>query len=345
MNMWDETFAGELHVHLATETDLVLIAPATADVLARVAAGRADDLLTALALCARGPVMVAPVMHPRMWAHPATQRNVRVIEQDGRIDLVGPVVGPVANGEVGMGRMADPHDIAAAVISRFVSQDLRARHIVVTAGPTVEDIDPVRFLGNRSTGRMGFSIARRAAARGARVTLVAGPTELATPCGVERVNVRSALQMRDVLHEVLGRSPQAVDALVMAAAVGDYRPLERFERKMKRGEESICIDLVPNPDILAEIGKARSGSRPVLVGFALETDEEDALVERSRGKLASKRVDIVVGNAASVSLGEDTNKAVLVSRDAVERLPLMTKDALADRILDCVCSHLSKRGD
>jgi len=343
-DMWDKTFAGELHVHLATEADVVLIAPATADVLARFASGRADDLLTALALCARGPVIAAPAMHPRMWAHPATQRNVRVLEQDGRIDLVGPVVGPVANGEVGMGRMAEPQDIVATVMARLAPQDLRSMHVVVTAGPTVEDIDPVRFLSNRSTGRMGFSVARRAAARGARVTLIAGPSELPTPTGAKRVDVRSALEMRNALHKVLGPSLQEADVLVMAAAVGDYRPALKFEEKVKRGADAITLELVPNPDILAELGTLRTGPRPLLVGFAVETEQEDALVEQALGKLARKRVDFVVGNAASVGFGGDSNQAVLVGHDGVDHLPLMAKDALADRILDRVRACLAERG-
>jgi phosphopantothenoylcysteine decarboxylase/phosphopantothenate--cysteine ligase len=343
-DMWDETFAGELHVHLATEADVVLIAPATADVLARFASGRADDLLTALALCARGPVIAAPAMHPRMWAHPATQRNVRLVEQDGRIDLIGPVVGPVANGEVGMGRMAEPQDIVATVMARLAPQDLRSMHVVVTAGPTVEDIDPVRFLSNRSTGRMGFSVARRAAARGARVTLIAGPSDLPTPTGATRVDVRSALEMRNALHMALGPSLQEADALVMAAAVGDYRPAQKHTDKVKRGADMITLDLVPNPDILAELGTLRTGPRPVLVGFAVETEQEDALVEQALGKLARKRVDFVVGNAASVGFGGDSNQAVLVGHDGVDHLPLMAKDALADRILDRVRACLAERG-
>jgi phosphopantothenoylcysteine decarboxylase/phosphopantothenate--cysteine ligase len=343
MDMWDESFAGELHVHLATEADLVLIAPSTADVLARFAMGRADDLLTALVLCARGPVVAAPAMHPRMWAQPATQRNIRTLKADGRIELVGPVVGPVANGEVGMGRMAEPQDIVAAVMARLTPQDLGELHIVVTAGPTVEDIDPVRFLSNRSTGRMGFSVARRAAVRGARVTLIAGPTELPTPTGVSRVDVRSAFEMRDALREALGEKLDRADALVMSAAVGDYRPAQRHEEKIKRSVDAISIDLVPNPDLLAELGALRTGPRPVLVGFAVETETAEGIVDAARAKLERKRVDFVVGNAASVAFGSDTNQAVLVGADGVDQLPLMAKDALADRILDRIRTSLAKR--
>ena len=335
-DMWDETFSGELHVHLATESDLVLLAPATADVLARLASGRADDLLTALVLCARGPILAAPAMHPRMWSHPATQRNVRILQDDGRVELVGPVVGPVANGEVGMGRMAEPADIVAATLARLVPRDLAGLHVVVTAGPTVEDLDPVRFLSNRSTGRMGFAIARRAAMRGARVTLIAGPVERPTPPGVRRVDVRSALSMREALRDTLGDDLQQADVLVMAAAVGDYRAAVRHDEKIKRSADTLSIDLVPNPDLIAEIGGARTGARPVLVGFAVETAAGDELVELARGKLRRKKVDFVVANPADIAFGGDSNLAVLVGDDGVDRLPLMAKQALADRILDRV---------
>jgi len=336
VDMWDETFSGELHVHLASEADVVLIAPATADVLARFASGRADDLLTAVALCARGPVIAAPAMHPRLWSHPATQRNVRTLADDGRIELVGPVVGPVATGEVGMGRMASPDEIVAAVMARIEIEDFSGLHVVVTAGPTIEDIDPIRFVSNRSTGRMGFAVARRAAARGARVTLVAGPTELATPWRVDRVDVRSALEMQAAVSAAMGPGLARADVLIMAAAVGDYRSAVRHTEKLKRGDGSLTLELIPNPDILAEIGAARKGTRPVLLGFALETDDGDALVEKARGKVRRKQVDIVVGNTASVALGGDRNEVVLVSEDGAETLPQMTKDELADAILDAV---------
>jgi len=345
VDMWDESFRGELHVHLATEADVVLVAPATADVLSRFANGRADDLLTALVLCARGPVVAAPAMHPRMWSHPSTQRNVKTLKDDGRVDLVGPVTGPVANGEVGMGRMAEPQDIVAAVLARLAPQDLAGYHIVVTAGPTVEDLDPVRFLSNRSTGRMGMSVARRAAARGAKVTLITGPLELSTPPGVDRIDVRSALSMRSALSAVLGDSLDGADALVMAAAVGDYRPAQQHDRKMKRSSESLSLDLVPNPDLLAEIGSRREGDRPVLVGFAVETAEGQELVDLARDKLARKRADLVVGNSASVAFGADSNEAALVGTDGVDRLPLMAKDALSDRILDRVRTRLRGGSD
>jgi len=332
-DMWDPSAAGEIHVRLTERADVVAIVPATADVLARLAQGRADDLVTAVALCARGPVVAAPAMHPRMWHHPATQRNVAELAAQARVTLVGPVSGEVASGDVGVGRMAEPDQIAAAIAAALTVRDLSGRRVVVTAGPTVEDIDPVRFIGNRSSGRMGFAVAARAAARGAEVTLVAGPVGLATPHCVRRVDVRSAEDMRAALWAALGADLARADALVMAAAVADYRPLELARDKVKKSEQRVQLSLVKNPDLLAEVGAARTGRRPVLVGFAVETDA-GALVDYARRKLVEKRVDLVVANAASDALGGEHTRATLVDAAHVEALPRMTKEALADALLD-----------
>ncbi len=337
--MWDPGFAGELHVALAAEADVVLLAPATADLLARLAGGRADDLVTALALCARGPVIAAPAMHPRMWSHPATARNVATLAADGRVELVGPVDGEVASGERGVGRMAEPAAIAAAALARVARRDLEGLRIVVSAGPTVEDIDPVRFIGNRSTGKMGFAIAERAAARGAAVTLVAGPVALATPRGARRVDVRGALALRDALRDALGPDLGGADALIMTAAVSDYRPAEARAAKMKRSAASMALELVANPDLLAEIGAARAAAqatRPALIGFAVETDTDDRVIASARHKLETKRVDLVVANHAADAFGRDDNRATLVTRGGAEALGVLPKPALADRLLDRV---------
>ncbi len=336
--MWDPGFAGELHVALAAEADLVLLVPATADLLARLAAGRADDLVTALALCAKGPVLAAPAMHPRMWAHPATARNVASLEADGRVQLVGPVFGEVASGERGLGRMAEPAAVAAAAFSRLAPRDLAGLRVVVTAGPTLEDLDPVRFLGNRSTGKMGFAVAERAALRGAQVTLIAGPVSLATPPGAERVDVRGALAMRTALWQALGEDLRGADALIMTAAVSDYRPAEQHATKLKRTPDLASLPLVPNPDLLAEVGLARAGRArpPVLVGFAVETATDDGVIAYARHKLATKRVDMIVANHAADSFGRDDNRATIVTRDAADSLGVLLKPVLADRILDRV---------
>jgi phosphopantothenoylcysteine decarboxylase/phosphopantothenate--cysteine ligase len=340
-DMWDASFAGEVHVALAQKVDVVLLVPATADLLARLAQGRADDLVTALALCAQGPVLAAPAMHPRMWSHPATQENVARLAKQGRIELVGPIDGEVASGERGIGRMADPAQIAAAALARATARDLAPLRIVITAGPTIEDLDPVRFIGNRSTGKMGFALAERAAARGAEVTLIAGPVTLPTPFGVRRIDVRSTVSMRNALWEVLGPELKGADALIMSAAVADYRPAQEHATKVKRKAENVHLELLPNPDLLAEIGAARGARKPVLVGFAVETDTDDRVVASALNKLTVKRLDLVVANHARDAFGKDDNRATVVTAGSAEALGVLSKPDLADRILDrvAILSH------
>jgi phosphopantothenoylcysteine decarboxylase/phosphopantothenate--cysteine ligase len=337
--------------------------------------------VTALALCARGPLLAAPAMHPRMWDHPATRRNVAELAAQGRVTLAGPVRGEVASGEEGVGRMAEPADIAAAAAALLAGagaaeQDLAGVRVLVTAGPTLEDIDPVRFLGNRSSGKMGFAIAARAAVRGADVTLVTGPVELPTPPRVRRVDVRSALDMRAALWSVLLPDLSGADVLIMAAAVADHRPAEVATTKIKKNDASPAIALVKNPDLLAEIGAARASAggaaraarpSPVLVGFAVETSGGEALAAYARRKLTDKQVDMVVCNEAKDSFGHDDSRIGFVARaapaasaasaerdngggsgsgeghgsaDAVEFLPRASKAALADAILGRVRAYL-----
>jgi phosphopantothenoylcysteine decarboxylase / phosphopantothenate---cysteine ligase len=344
-NMFDLGYSGEVHVDLGQSVDLVLIAPATADVLARLAVGRADDIVTALALSARCPVLAAPAMHSRMWHHPATQRNLATLRADGRVTLVGPVDGPLASGESGMGRLADPDAIVTAALLLLAGQrDLAGYRVVVTAGPTVEDIDPVRFLSNRSTGRMGFAVAERAAKRGAKVKLVTGPVELATPPSVERIDVRGAREMKAALEAALGPGLAGADALVMSAAVADYAPREQYAHKMKKAGDTVSLELVKNPDLLGDLGAARTGSRPVLVGFAVETAESDILVAYAQKKLREKKVDLIVANEATEAFASGTNRATFVTESAAEALPLMSKNDLADQILDRIRSLFAARG-
>jgi phosphopantothenoylcysteine decarboxylase/phosphopantothenate--cysteine ligase len=355
-DMFDPSYSGEVHVDLGQSVDLVLIVPATADVLARLASGRADDMVTALALSAKCPVLAAPAMHARMWHHPATQRNVATLRADGRVKLVGPVDGPLASGESGMGRLAEPDAIVTAALMSLAEgrsgsseahidhRDLAGFRVVVTAGPTVEDLDPVRFLSNRSSGRMGFAVAERAVARGAQVTLVTGPVELATPAGVKRIDVRGAREMKTALDVALGAGLGAADALVMSAAVADYAPREQYAHKMKKAGDTVSLELVKNPDLLADIGAARTGAKPVLVGFAVETAEPDILVAYAQKKLREKKVDLMVANPAADSFALDTNRATFVSESAAEALPLMSKNDLADQILDRVRALFVARG-
>jgi phosphopantothenoylcysteine decarboxylase/phosphopantothenate--cysteine ligase len=331
--MWDPSFPGEMHVALAARAELVLVVPATADFLARLAQGRADDLATALCLVAQGPVLVAPAMHPKMWGHPATQRNVATLVGDGRVRFLGPDTGLVASGEEGAGRMMEPDAIFGAILAALSPQDLAGRRVLVTAGPTVEDLDPVRFLGNRSTGRMGFALAARAAARGATTTLIAGPVTLPTPWGVRRVDVRGALAMQAAIDDVVGRG---VDAVVMTAAVADYRPQTTSATKIKKQGEAESLALARNPDLIAALGAKRTGKTPVLVAFALETGDHAHVVGEARRKLVAKKVDFVVANEAGTAFGGDENEITFVTGDREERLPRGAKNDLADTIWDRV---------
>ena len=342
--VFDADQPGEVHVDLALRSDLILVAPATADALARFAAGRADDLVTALVLCAACPVLVAPAMHPNMWNHPATQRNLATLVADRRIGFVGPVVGEVASGDIGLGRMAEPDQIASTASAQFLGISLAGKHVVISAGPTVEDLDPVRFVGNRSTGKMGFALAERARALGAQVTLIAGPVSLPTPVGVQRVDVRSAQAMRGALWQALAPDLSAADALIMAAAVADYRPAESHSTKLKRSSEPMTLELLPNPDLLAEIGHARKERKPVLIGFALETDTDERVIQLARAKLAAKRVDLVVANHAAESLGRDETRIQLVSPTDCTPLPRLSKEQAADRILSWLAARLQENG-
>lgn len=340
---FDPAETGELHVELAAEADVIAVVPATADAIARFASGRAEDLLSATYLCARGPVVLAPAMHPRMWSHPAVVRNLELLERDGRARLVGPVDGPVASGEQGLGRMAEPEEIASAILAALAPKDLSGLRVVVTAGPTYEDLDPVRYLGNRSTGRMGFAVAERAAARGAHVVLLTGPVSLPTPHGVRRVDVRTAVEMHEALFRLMGHGLADADLLVMSAAVGDYRFATQHEMKLKRGEAPTSIELRANPDILAEVASMRHGERPLLVGFAVETADDDELVELARAKLRKKKVDFVVGNHASESFGHATNRAVVVSELDATWTGTIDKRELADAILDAARDRIGAK--
>ena len=322
-----------MHIDLARQPDLVVVAPATADLVARAAAGRADDLLSCVLLATRAPVLLAPAMNPSMWAHPVTRRNVRTLQDLADVRVVGPAEGEAACGETGPGRMAEPADVLRAALG-ILGSDLAGLRVIVTAGPTHEAIDPVRFISNRSSGRMGYAIAACAHRRAARVTLISGPVALAPPPGVELVSVVTTADMH---RETTARAVGA-DVVVMAAAVADYRAARPSVHKLKRGPEGRTIALEPNPDILAAVAAAREGSRPVLVGFALETED---LLGAAREKLERKGCDIIVANLADESLGRETSVAVILDRDGgLDEPGLLPKDALADRILDRVVARL-----
>ncbi|OEU96666.1 bifunctional phosphopantothenoylcysteine decarboxylase/phosphopantothenate--cysteine ligase CoaBC [Streptomyces oceani] len=331
------------HVRLGQAADLVVVAPATADLLARAAHGLADDLLTNTLLTARCPVLFAPAMHTEMWEHPATQENVATLRRRGCV-VLEPAVGRLTGADTGKGRFPEPEGIFAAgraVLSRGpgAPADLAGRHVVISAGGTREPLDPVRFLGNRSSGRQGYALARTAAARGARVTLVAANSELPEPAGVDVLRVGTATQLRDAVRD----AATDADAVVMAAAVADFRPAEYASGKIKKreGEEQAPITLRKNPDILAEISENRDNSRQIVVGFAAETD--DALVN-GRAKLARKGCDLLVVNEVGEhkTFGSDESEAVILDSDGtVTPVPFGPKEALADTLWDLVIRRFS----
>ncbi len=320
------------HIALADWADLVIVAPATADLLARMSHGLADDLVATLLLATRAPLLVAPAMNVNMWQHPATQHNVETLRARG-VRFVGPESGPLACGWEGEGRMTEPERIAEAAELALGTRTLEDEVVLVTAGGTREPIDPVRQLSNRSSGRMGFSVAAEAARRGAEVVLVTGPVALATPAGVRRVDVQTALQMRDAVQAELDRAT----IVVMAAAVADFRPATAAARKIRKEElaegAGLTLELVRNPDILAEVG-AHKGSR-LVIGFAAESHD---VVASARRKLERKHCDLVVANdvsRADAGFDVDTNAVSFVAPGGdVQALPLLSKAEVAVRLLD-----------
>ena len=321
------------HIRLADTADVILVAPATANVIAKLAGGIADDLLTTVLLATRARVLVAPAMNVHMWQHPATQENVERLRARG-VQFVGPASGSLACGWEGEGRLAEPVDIVEAVSRLLIAQDLAGERILVSAGPTLEPLDPVRHLSNRSSGKMGYAVARAAARRGADVTLVSGPTALPPPVGARVIAVETASEMARALA---AEFPKA-SVLVMSAAVADYRPRRALPRKLKKGARALALDLERTPDILA--GLARRKGRRLVIGFAAETHD---VVEEARRKLGAKRLDLIVANDVTVpgaAFGGDTNVVHLPDgAGREEALPQLSKDEVAGRILDWVVAR------
>ncbi|GHE68928.1 bifunctional phosphopantothenoylcysteine decarboxylase/phosphopantothenate--cysteine ligase CoaBC [Streptomyces vinaceus] len=332
------------HVRIGQGADLVVVAPATADVLAKAAHGLADDLLTNTLLTARCPVVFAPAMHTEMWEHPATQENVATLRRRGAV-VIEPAVGRLTGKDTGKGRLPDPEEIfevCRRVLARGVAgPDLAGRHVVISAGGTREPLDPVRFLGNRSSGKQGYALARAAAARGARVTLVAANTALADPAGVDVVRVGTAVQLR----EAVLKAAADADAVVMAAAVADFRPAEYASGKIKKkdGQDPAPVALVRNPDVLAEISAERAREGQVVVGFAAETDD---VLANGRAKLLRKGCDLLVVNEVgeTKTFGSEENEAVILGSDGTETpVPYGPKEALAEVIWDRIAPRLAPR--
>ncbi|WP_053694072.1 bifunctional phosphopantothenoylcysteine decarboxylase/phosphopantothenate--cysteine ligase CoaBC [Streptomyces sp. WM6372] len=336
------------HVRIGQGADLVVVAPATADMLAKAAHGLADDLLTNTLLTARCPVVFAPAMHTEMWEHPATQENVATLRRRGAV-VIEPAVGRLTGKDTGKGRLPDPEEIfevCRSVLRRALADgtaepDLAGRHVVISAGGTREPLDPVRFLGNRSSGKQGYALARTAVARGARVTLVAANTALADPAGVDVVRVGTAVQLR----EAVLKAAADADAVVMAAAVADFRPAEYASGKIKKkdGQDPAPVALVRNPDVLAEISADRAREGQVVVGFAAETDD---VLANGRAKLLRKGCDLLVVNEVgeAKTFGSEENEAVILSSDGTETpVPYGPKEALAEAIWDRISPRLATR--
>jgi phosphopantothenoylcysteine decarboxylase / phosphopantothenate---cysteine ligase len=324
------------HIAIASGIDLLLVAPATANTIAKFANGLADDFLSALFTATRAPVLVAPAMNTNMFEHPAVVKNMETLIARG-VHVVDPGSGYLACGWIGKGRLAEPDEVVAAaeqVLRQSGSTTLAGRRVLVTAGPTYEDIDPVRYVGNRSSGRMGYAIAADALRRGATVTLVTGPTHLTPPVAADVIRVRSAAEM----HAAVMARAADQEVVVMAAAVADYTPADPAGQKVKKVDAPLTITLNRTRDILGDLGRltSRASGRPILVGFAAETQN---VVEHARGKLQRKAADLVVANDVSRSdagFEVETNAVTLVSMDGVEEIPLQSKAAVAARILDRV---------
>ncbi|MFQ5855448.1 MAG: bifunctional phosphopantothenoylcysteine decarboxylase/phosphopantothenate--cysteine ligase CoaBC [Anaerolineae bacterium] len=334
---------GELgidHVALAKRADLLVIAPLTANTLAKLAQGLADDVVSTTFLAAHSPIVVAPAMEPHMWLHPATERNLDTLRSWG-VTVVEPETGYLASGAEGVGRLAEPATIFETIRQIMGrSGPLAGRHVIITAGPTREAIDPVRYISNHSSGRMGYAVAEAARDLGARVTLVSGPTALPAPIGVGVIAVTSTREMRDAVFDVLADA----DAIVSAAAVADYQPATSSMKKIKKDEVGLSLELVRNPDILMDVKEwkeSQGHEHPIVIGFAAETDN---LVDNARSKLVQKGMELIAANPVPATFGADTVQATLLQPDQPpEELPALTKMELADMIADWLADRLKSR--
>ena len=332
-DMWDSRIPDNMaHIELSRDREVILIAPASAGFLGRLANGLADDLLAALCLARRCPLLVAPAMNVEMWGNPATQRNVSQLRADG-VTLLGPVAGDQACGETGMGRMIEPAQIYHDVVAFLSPKILRGRRVLVTAGPTYEPIDTVRGITNLSSGKMGYAVAQAASEAGAEVTLVSGPTALPAPGGVERIDVTTARQM----HKAVMKRARKADIFIAVAAVADYHAADARSHKIKRGKGKVRLDLVPNPDILADV--AALPRPPFCVGFAAETEN---LKENARAKRRRKNIPLLAANLAQDTFGRDDNALTLFDDGGEHALPRAPKIDLARQLLQHVARMLGK---
>ena len=340
--LWDSAAEQAMgHIELARWADRIIIAPATADLLARLAHGNADDLVTTLCLASTAPLTVCPAMNHRMWLHPATQANMALLRERG-VQVIGPEDGPLAEGESGPGRVSEAPTIIAALAGNLAPPApakpgrLNGMRVLISAGPTYEDLDPVRYVGNRSSGKMGYALAAAAARQGAQVVLVSGPVQLATPAGVQRIDVRSAAQMREA---VLGALP--ADIYIGAAAVADYTPRQVSPQKLKKtaGTQTLTLELVRTADILAEVAVHEQALK-LVVGFAAETHDVE---KYARGKLADKHLDLIIANQVGIAgngFESDQNAAVAYWNGGLREFPGTAKTQLAEQLLDLIAERL-----
>lgn len=328
--LFSNTTSEVKHIGLADKADLFLIAPATANFIAKAAAGIADDLLTTVILATQAPIMIAPSMNVHMFENPVVQRNMQTLEDSG-YHIITPDAGYLACGYTGRGRLPEPERLVEEIRRELSKKDLKNKKILITAGPTREAIDPVRFLTNHSSGKMGYALARTAAYRGAEVKLISGPTNLETPLGVELKQVESAAQMKESVFKDF----KDADIIIMAAAVADYRPQSYSSQKIKKGDENLTLNLVRTTDILAELGRMKKKSQ-LLIGFAAESEN---LLENAGQKLRKKQADYIIANDISnqdIAFGSDKNQVSILTEEGSVRLPLLKKEKLADKIFDYI---------
>lgn len=339
IDMFDQESGESMaHINLGRDADIIIVAPASAQTIARLAHGMAADLLSTTILASRAPVYICPAMNSRMYAHPATQENIAKLKTYG-YQVIDPAEGMMACKEEGPGRLPEWEQVDDIFQRALSVQDLQGQTVLVTAGPTREPLDPARFLSNRSSGKMGFALARAAYRRGARVILVAGPTALPTPAGVERIDVQTALEM----YEVVMREAAAATIIIKSAAVADYRARQISSEKIKKEQIGESLELERNPDILLELGRRRRNGQ-ILVGFAAESSN---LAAEGRRKLEAKNLDLIAVNdisSATSGFAVDTNQVLLIGRDGAETLPFGTKDRTADLLLDRVARMVTTEG-
>ena len=332
--LWDDRASNAMaHIDLTRGAAALVVAPATADFIAKLVHGLADDLLSTLCLARDCPLLVAPAMNRQMWENPATQRNVKQLQSDG-VDVLGPASGDQACGEIGEGRMLEAQEIFDTLVASMQPKRLAKKKILITAGPTFEAIDPVRGITNSSSGKMGFALARACIDAGADVTLVAGPTSQATPLGATRIDVTSALQMREAVFANL----KGQQVFIAVAAVADYRPVKTAEQKIKKTNAKLSIELVPNPDILAEVSALKNA--PFCVGFAAESSN---LAKYAEAKRKAKKLPLLVGNLVQDGLGGDTNKVTLFDANGAHPLPSASKSIVAHGIVEHIAGMLKKK--